>query len=128
MKYLGIDYGTKRIGIALSDENGEFAFPKGIFDAKAAILEIAALCQKEAVGAIVIGKSVATNGMENEIVPQTLAFKDKLAAAVDLPIFFQQESFSTVEAHRYQISAGSRDDSAAAIILQRFLDTKKMPQ
>jgi putative Holliday junction resolvase len=123
MKYLGIDYGTKRIGIAVSDDNGEFAFPKSIIGPQNAVAEIAALCEKEKVGTIVIGKSVASNGGDNEIVPATERFREKLAAAIQLPIFFQQESFSTVEAHRYQVTAGNRDDSAAAIILQRFLDS-----
>ncbi len=126
MKYLGIDYGTKRIGIAISDDNGEFAFPKAIIAPQNAVTEIADLCQKERIEAIVIGKSVASNGEDNEIVPMTERFKEKLALAIQLPIFFQQESFSTVEAHRYQTAAGSRDDSAAAIILQRFLDTKRV--
>ncbi len=124
MKYLGLDYGTKRIGIAISDDNGEFAFPKGIVSPRDAVAEIVALCEKEGIGAIVIGKSVASNGMDNDIVPATEKFKETLSKAIQLPMFFQQESFSTVEAHRYQTAAGNRDDSAAAIILQRFLDTK----
>jgi putative Holliday junction resolvase len=123
LKYLGIDYGTKRIGIAVSDEAGEFAFPKGILSPQTAIADIAALCEKEAIGAIVIGKSVASNGIENDIAPLVERFKEKLNVATGSPIYFQQESFSTMEAHRYQTAAGHRDDSAAAIILQRFLDT-----
>ncbi|MDB5188824.1 MAG: putative pre6S rRNA nuclease [Candidatus Nomurabacteria bacterium] len=111
--------------MAISDENGEFAFPKGIVSTSDAVAEIAALCEKEQVGGIVIGKSVASNGMENEIVGQAEAFGKKLSIGLSLPIFFQEESFSTVEAHRYQVSAGKRDDSAAAIILQRFLDINK---
>jgi putative Holliday junction resolvase len=123
MKYIGIDYGTKKIGIAISDDGGEFAFPKTIVSVQDAISEITTLCQKEKIEAIVIGRSVASNGEDNDIVPATERFKEKLAAAIQLPIFFQQESFSSVEAHRYQTTAGSRDDSAAAIILQRFLDS-----
>ncbi len=123
MKYLGIDYGTKRIGIAVSDDNGEFAFPKGIVGPASAVAEIAALCEKEKIEGIVIGKSVASNGVENDIVEKAEEFGKKLSAAVQLPIFFQDENFSTVEAHRYQTAAGNRDDSAAAIILQRFLDS-----
>jgi putative Holliday junction resolvase len=126
MKYLGIDYGTKRIGIAISDENGEFAFPKGVIATENGVAEITALCEKESIDAIVIGKSVASNGRENDIVPLVERFKEKLNLATRSPIYFQQESFSTVEAHRYQTSAGSRDDSAAAIILQRFLDSHKV--
>lgn len=123
MKYLGIDYGTKKIGIAVSDDGGEFAFPKAIVSASDAISEIVQFCDKEKIEAIVIGKSVASNGEDNDIVPATERFKEKLAAVIQLPFFFQQESFSSVEAHRYQTTAGNRDDSAAAIILQRFLDS-----
>ena len=125
MKYLGIDYGTKRVGIAISDDEGSFAFPKAIFEAKDAVTEIATLCKGEQVNAIVIGESVATNGEPNELTAAVNAFKAKLAVTTGLLIFFEREGFSTVEAHRYQIGAGKRDDSAAAIILQRFLDKKK---
>lgn len=122
MKYLGIDYGTKRVGIAISDDGGTFAFPKGIFETKTAVEDIATLCTAECIGAIVIGESVASNGATNELTTLVNAFKAKLALVTDLPVFFEREGFSTVEAHRYQTDAGSRDDSAAAIILQRFLD------
>lgn len=123
MKYLGIDYGTKRIGTALSDENGEFAFPNTIITSDAIAIEtLAKLARAEAVGSIVIGESVASNGADNALVAQTLVFKERLAQATGLPVFFEREGFSTVEAHRYQVKKGSRDDSAAAIILQRYLD------
>lgn len=125
MKYLGIDYGTKRVGIAISDDAGEFAFPKAIAPSVEAVETIANLCKEEGVGAIVIGESIASNEVSNELMPMVNAFKAKLALTTELPIFFEREGFSTVEAHRYQTSAGSRDDSAAAIILQRFLDKKK---
>lgn len=125
MKYLGIDYGTKRVGIAVSDDDGSFAFPKLIIQIKDAIDVITTLCNDEHINAIVIGESLASNETPNELVSDTAAFKAKLAAATGLPIFFEREGFSTVEAHRYQIDAGNRDDSAAAIILQRFLDKQK---
>jgi putative Holliday junction resolvase len=124
MKYLGIDYGTKRIGIAVSDEAGEFAFPKMIVSPKEALQKLSELVATEQI--IVIGKSVASNGMDNDISLQAESFRAKISLAINVPVYFQQEGFSTMEAHRYQIKAGSRDDSAAAIILQRFLDTKKV--
>jgi putative Holliday junction resolvase len=125
MKYLGIDYGTKRVGVAISDDAGEFAFPKAIAPSAEALGTIANLCKEEGIGAIVIGESIASNEVSNDLMPMVNAFKAKLTLATELPIFFEREGFSTVEAHRYQTSAGSRDDSAAAIILQRFLDKKK---
>ena len=126
MKYLGIDYGTKRVGIALSDEEGSFAFPKTVFDTRMAIQEIALLCKSELVGGVVIGESVATNEIPNEVAGNAATFKNKLEKAISIPIYYEREDFSSVEAHRYQTKKGSRDDSAAAIILQRFLDKKKV--
>ncbi len=127
MKVLGIDYGSKRIGVAISDEAGEFAFPKTVLLTEAEPIEkIATLCKEEHVEVIVIGESVAQSGMPNAISGQAAKFKEKLAAVTNLPIFLEREDFSSVEAHRYQTKAGNKDDSAAAIILQRFLDKKKL--
>lgn len=125
MKYLGIDYGTRRVGVAISDDEGSFAFPKAIFGTAEAIDGIVALCKSDGIGAIVIGESLASNEATNDLVPIVNSFKAKLTIATELPIFFEREGYSTVEAHRYQTAAGNRDDSAAAIILQRFLDKKK---
>lgn len=122
MKYLGIDYGTKRIGIAISDESGEFAFPKMIVGVADVLQTISDLVAQEHIEGIVVGKSVASNGQNNEITSKVEEFKEKLKMATRLPVYSQDEGFSSMEAHRYQTVAGSRDDSAAAIILQRFLD------
>jgi len=122
MKYLGIDFGTKRVGVAISDDAGSFAFPKAIYESATAVADIANLCKAERVEAIVIGESLASNGEPNTLAPLVQAFKAQLVVATTLPIFFEREGFSTVEAHRYQVDKGARDDSAAAIILQRFLD------
>lgn len=125
MKYLGVDYGTKKVGIAISDDAGSFAFPRAILLNKDALQEIVRICNEEGIGNIVIGESVATNEERNPIDEQVKAFAEKLGTHTRLPIFFEREGFSSVEAHRYQTKAGNRDDSAAAIILQRFLDKQK---
>ncbi len=126
MKFLGIDYGTKRIGIAISDEEGFIAFPKGILEnTKENVEKLLALIAEESIQAIVIGESVASNGAPNVVLDQIQKFKAALTLKTELPIFFEREDFSSVEAHRYQTAKGARDDSAAAIILQRFLDKKK---
>ena len=120
---MGIDFGTKRIGIAISDENGEFAFPNSIITADVQSPHaVATLAAQERVGGIVVGESLATNSAPNALVEQAIRFKEKLGSITTIPLYFEREGFSTVEAHRYQTKKGSRDDSAAAIILQRFLD------
>jgi putative Holliday junction resolvase len=125
MRYLGIDFGTKKVGIAISDEEASFAFPKKIVETSEALEFIKGLVKEEGVGAIVIGESVANSGQENQILKLSKDFAEKLKAQTGLEVFFEREGFSSVEAHRYQTDRGDRDDSAAAIILQRFLDKNK---
>lgn len=125
MKYLGVDYGTKRVGIAVSDEAGSFAFPKEIVATIEAVASIKEFVESESISGIIIGESLANNGGENDIVFHTKHFVEKLKTVVSVPIIFEQEGFSSVEAHRYQTKKGNRDDSAAAIILQRFLDKRQ---
>ncbi len=122
MKYLGIDYGTKKVGLAISDEGASFAFPKEIVSIEKALERIVELTEEEKVGGIVLGHSIASNGEKNEIASFVESFTEKLQSKISVPIFFEREDFSSVEAHRYQTKAGDRDDSAAAIILQRYLD------
>jgi putative Holliday junction resolvase len=122
MKYLGIDYGTKRVGLATSDEDGSFAFPKEIVSTDGAVDHIVKLVTQENIGAVVVGESLASNGQENDVVSETRSFAKKLEAKISIPVSFIREDFSSFEAHRYQTKKGSRDDSAAAVILQRFLD------
>jgi putative holliday junction resolvase len=125
MKYLGIDFGTKRVGIAMSDESGAFAFPKEIIPFDKAYDRIVFLCKEETISTIVIGASLATNEQENELFMKAQRFADRIVSETKTTVFFEREDFSSVEAHRFQTDAGPRDDSAAAIILQRFLDKKK---
>lgn len=122
-KYLGIDFGVKRVGVAVSDDDGTFAFPKGIVSPKELDETIKQMVSKDGIVGIVIGNSVATNGEGNDIAPLIKATAKRLESFA--PVFLQDEGFSSFEAHRYQTTAGSRDDSAAAIILQRFLDKQK---
>lgn len=122
-KYLGIDYGTKYSGIALSDDEGTFAFPKAIVSSKDLLKEVIEILSQESVAGIVVGHSLASNGERNDVAELIGVVAQKLESYA--PVFLQEEGFSSFEAHRYQTDAGRRDDSAAAIILQRFLDKKR---
>ena len=125
MKFLGVDFGTKRIGLALSDEGGLMAFPKGTIpnDGKA-LAAIELLVKQERVAAIVVGDAKAFGGKENDVTPEADAFADALAK-IGVPVERIWEAWSSREASRFAPEGeGHNDAAAAAVILQRFLDTR----
>lgn len=123
MKYLGIDYGARNIGIAVSDAGGTLAFPHTIIpNDKKALAVILALIQKEQVGRIVMGDTRANNGVGNSITPEAERFADALFRESSIPVEFASESWSSYEAARYAPGDHHDDSVAAAIILQRFID------
>lgn len=126
MTILAIDYGTKRTGVAVSDASETLAFPKEVIENRGhvnLIESIKALCEQEKARLIVLGHSRDSKGNDNPVMDGIRAFKTELEAAVPLPVIFQEESWSSAEASRYQGNIVNLDASAAAIILQRFLDT-----
>lgn len=126
MKYLGIDYGEKKVGIATSDIEAKMAFPKAVLDNTAELAEnIAKLCKESEIGAIVIGESKDYKGADNKINPKIIAFKRELASAIQLPIFLEPEFMSSMQVEKTFGKTGMLDASAASIILQTFLDKEK---
>ena len=124
MRYLGIDYGSKKIGLAVSDEGGSFAFPFLIFSnisKENSIDKILKIIKDKKIERLVIGESLNLKGEENKILKDVKLFVEKLKEKIDMDIYFEKEWLSTIEARRYQ-DRKDADDSAAAIILQRFLD------
>lgn len=138
MKFLGIDFGTKRIGIAISDENATFAFPKTVLkNDKNLVSNLSELIQNEKIESIVIGESLDEQGLANKVNQDIKNFIEVLEREFNLPIEKEKEFFSSFEAHgrlgkeslndrKTKIEKGSDLDSkAAAIILQRYLDKRK---
>ncbi|MBI5645212.1 Holliday junction resolvase RuvX [Candidatus Kaiserbacteria bacterium] len=126
MRYLGIDYGSKRVGIALSNSEGTIAFPRETiaFDANL-ITNLARTTKKEKVDAIVVGDTRTFSGYENPITKEAKSFATQLQVATALPVHLVWESGSSIEAGRYAPEGAGHDDAvAAAIILQRFIDMK----
>ena len=122
MRYLGIDYGLKRIGLALSDPEGRMAFP---FKTVARLDDIAAVVKNERVGCIIMG--LPPPGRSRAWQRQNAAVKrcaGDLAKTVQLPIEFEDEAFTTKIAERHT-AKDKADASAAAIILQSYLDRQQ---
>ena len=133
MKYLAIDYGTKRVGIATSDDEGTMAFPLRVIpNSKKLIEDIMAICRLERVDVIVVGESHNFQNKPNLIMRDILSFTEELKKKISLPIEFVTEVFSSREAARVTGTNRTNDASAAAIVLQSYLDrvnqsSKKSP-
>ena len=131
-KIIGIDYGEKRIGVALSDEGGKVAFPFSVVpNDKNALFALRSLCEEEKAGRIVMGESLNSLGKDNQVMAGARLFVETLAKETGLLVSFEQEFMTSVEAHRSSFKEqGKRgrqevDASAAALILQRYLDKQK---
>lgn len=126
MRKMGIDYGTKRVGIAFSDDQGMMAFPHGVIPNDDQLLKnLESLIEEKEVGEIVIGYSLNLGGEPNKIHSQVESLMTDLTLAVGLPIHLEPEQFSTQEAIRFQGRNENTDASAATIILNSYITKKK---
>lgn len=133
IRVLGLDVGTERIGVALSDELGLTAQPLTTLAVRGRdpLPEIAGLCREHAVTAIVIGLPLSLGGGDRgDGSRRARDLGRRLAGATGLEVVFRDERFTTAEAERVLIGAGVRrerrrkvvDKLAAALILQGYLD------
>ena len=142
MKYLGIDYGAKNVGIAVSDDGGNLAFAKTVLKNDKNLLEnVLKICEEEKIEAIVMGESLDFNGKPNPIMKDILSFRKKLADVSELKIHLEPEFLTSAEAEQIQgkhlrhirkkdrqgaqIKLRKNDASAAALILKSYLDNPK---
>jgi len=126
MRYLGIDYGAKRIGIATGDSDGGMAFPHAVLpNDKKLISAIKSMCEKEHIDAIVLGESLDYKMKPNVIMEKITPFKNELEDATGLPVHFEREFMTSAAAEHLQGKGEMIDASAAALILQSYLDKKR---
>lgn len=122
MKVIGVDYGTKRVGVAVSDEAGRLAFPKmTIPNDKSLVGDLVAFIKKEGVSTVVVGESKNSQGEDNVVMRDARWFAKELKRETGLPVHFEPEFYSSVEARRLLEKEGSVDAEAAAIILTSYL-------
>jgi putative Holliday junction resolvase len=125
MRYLGIDFGEKRVGIAISDEEGKFAFPTVVLsNDKELIKNIVDLCMQNRVEVVVMGESRNYQGQINEIMWKIESFKKQLEI-IGYKVVFEPEFMTSVQASQVTGENKMLDASAAAIILQSYLDKSK---
>lgn len=124
-KLLGIDYGSKRVGVALSDDSASVAFAHSSLPNDSALIPmLAALIRAENVGAVVVGDSRDKDGVENAIMKDAHIFASKLEDEMAIAVYFEPEFYSSVEARR-DAGVNHVDAKAAAIILNSFIERNR---
>ena len=125
-RILGIDYGTRRIGLAISDESKRVAFPYQTLDAQNGAHEaLRAICKKEDIERIVVGLPRGLKNMQATEMTKKVRLWTKELEGLEVPIVFVDEFFSTKEASLLPTKKNHIDQAAATIILQSFLDSTK---
>ena len=132
MRFLGIDFGEKRIGVAISDEDARIATPLTTLRRRSdsqAIQELVDLIRDEEIQALVIGEPRRADGSRGTAALRVIRFAVKLADSCDQEVFLVDESLTSREATQL---AGSRlkrreqlDALAAQILLQEALDSPR---
>ena len=145
MRVLGLDYGTKTVGVAVSDPREITAQPLETIERKSAgklrqtlarieaiIEEYGAAGQQEKIEKIVLGYPKNMNNTEGDRCEATVSFKNDLERRTGLEVVLWDERLTTVEAERILMDSGVRrenrktyiDKMAAAVILQNYLDSQ----
>jgi putative holliday junction resolvase len=138
-RILGIDFGSTRIGLALSDPSGTIATGfKTINNTTTVYDEIAGIVTDHEIAVIVIGLPVSLQGGDTKKTEEVRRFSSELRKRIPVPIVFQDERFTSRDAMATMIAMnttrkqrrnkGRIDEMAAAIILQAFLDTERARQ
>jgi putative Holliday junction resolvase len=132
VRTLGIDLGDKRVGLALSDEDGSFASPLQVLERtgdRALLADVARIVRDKEVGAIVVGLPLHMDGREGPEAKRARTFAARLADKTRRPVELWDERWSTIAAERAMREVpgrrkGPSDHVAAALLLQSFLDAK----
>jgi len=121
-RFLGIDYGSKKVGIAISSKEGGFAFPYAILkNTTNLVSQICAICEKEKIQIIVIGESLNYKNEPNPVMEDIVVLKNNIEKECGIRVIFQKETLTTKEAERIQGRKKDIDASAAALILKSYL-------
>ena len=125
-RILGIDFGSKRVGVAVSDDSATIAQPLVVLkNTKTLLSDIEAIIAEQKVEEIVIGESKDFKGKDNPIMEQINDFVGQLSLINGMPVHFEPEFLSSHQAQQLQGKNDMLDASSAAIILQSYLNRKK---
>lgn len=134
-RYLGVDYGTKRVGLAISDGLGLTARPLEVVKRGEAVARISALVAEYEVARLIMGMPTGLGGNEGESAEGARALADEIAESTGVEVVFADERFTSRMAEGVLLESGMKrrdrretvDKVAAAIILQGYLDGMSAP-
>jgi putative holliday junction resolvase len=132
-RILGVDFGTRRVGIAVSDPGRTMAFPVEVYEPRGPEPDTRyyrELVRENEIERIIVGLPLHTSGRESELASRARRFGEWLSAVTERPVIYFDERYSTVEAEHSLLAAGlsrkkrqaRRDKLAAQIMLQGYLD------
>ena len=141
MRVLGVDLGSKRIGLAVSDVEARLAFPAGVIESRGRKRDLAALrelIRERQIERAVVGVPLHMNGRRGPEAENAIRFAGDLAHAAGIPVDTLDERWTSVEAERIlrQSERGTRavkqrrgavDELAAAILLRTYLELSRPP-
>ena len=125
MRYLGIDYGSKRVGIAVSDAYGKIAFPKTTFYNRGnqyLFDQLKSFIKEESTVKIIVGLPIGLDGKDSDQTKIIRKFADKLKQEIGVPVDFENEMFTSHMVVEQGVKKEHTDQAAAAVILQSYLD------
>ena len=133
MRVLAVDYGQKRIGLALSDETGTLARPLSVILHVSRVVDAATVSERAAAhdaAKIIVGASYDEDGQLNAAGRSAARFAEALRLQTDLPVLLWDESLTTQDARAARLASGASrkkrgghlDDVAAAVLLQDYLN------
>jgi putative Holliday junction resolvase len=139
MRYLAVDPGEKRIGLALSDLTGMLARPLSIIRHTTRDGDVQAIvraAQEQQAEKIIIGQALGGDGELTLSAKRAINLAEAVRGLTSLPVELWDESFSTQTARSLRLEMGARksrrgghqDDLAAAVILQNYLDQTYQPE
>ena len=132
-RFLGVDYGTKRVGLAISDSLGITARPLSVVPRSAVVEEVVNLVKEHDIGTIVVGLPTGLSGDEGMSASEARKLADELGAATGAEVILADERYTSRMADDALLESGMKrrkrrenvDKVAAAIILQDYLDRTK---
>ncbi len=125
MRWIGVDPGHARVGIAICDDEERIAVPIEVVPASVTVPAIRTIALREQAYGVVIGLPMSLDGVERASAVSARKLGERVRRVLGLPVEYEDERFTTVAAERATGRSRPSDDLAAAMVLQQFIDRRR---